>query len=287
MWFIENIKRYINRYFTQKSRNIMMTLVIIGFVVITLQILNGIAASKSQKDKEERKRLRGNLTTEEVGKLNDSIDVFTEYCEKEDFSNAYEMLTKDCKDKFYTTENTFINQYCKVYFQKGSSYQKRFVKVWNGFAVYKVTILYASIEEGSIQNYEEIICVSTEGEEKNKISLNGFIQEKTLNKNCQNNDIEIKVINFEEYADYQIYHLKINNKSTESIVLSPKRIRFYGSNSGVYTAEILEQDWIIPQNEEHDISLKIDKSVNEEESINELTFERLTNLVKEFNIDLN
>ena len=105
------------------NRNRKMIILVLGgivFLILILQMLNFVAKQtikNNNKNKDNTttnnnlpttSKITGEKTNTKVAQSNKNIiEKFVDYCNKANISSAYEMLTDECKNTLYKTENDF------------------------------------------------------------------------------------------------------------------------------------------------------------------------------------
>ena len=221
------------RYWNQNRGKIIITIAIIAFIIILIQIVNGILENSETERKEistidytkpVQSVITGEIVTEEKTTENTNIiKEFVDYCNKKEYQKAYELLTKDCKKEFNNNINTFINNYYKKIFTTQKTYSLELWLNMDNSYTYKIKYYQDNLLETGAsnldENIEDYITIMKEDNE-DRISINGFIKEKTINKSKKLNDIEIIVNSKKIYKNYETYDITIRNFSNKAILIS-------------------------------------------------------------------
>ena len=129
----------LRRFYNQNSRGIWTLAIIIAFFLILLRLVNLWTAKKSTEELTNNQikiensviKTENNINLESelsgiTGEKKSSTIISTEVkiiqeflnnCEKKDTEKAYDMLTEECKDEMYDTEEKFKEQYCNNNFK--------------------------------------------------------------------------------------------------------------------------------------------------------------------------
>ena len=221
------------RYWNQNRGKIIITIAIIAFIIILIQIVNGILENSETERKEistidytkpVQSVITGEIVSEEKTTENTNIiKEFVDYCNKKEYQKAYELLTKDCKKEFNNNINTFINNYYKKIFTTQKTYSLELWLNMDNSYTYKIKYYQDNLLETGAsnldENIEDYITIMKEDNE-DRISINGFIKEKTINKSKKLNDIEIIVNSKKIYKNYETYDITIRNFSNKAILIS-------------------------------------------------------------------
>ena len=130
---------YIVRFWNQNRKKIIIGIGVIVFLIIIVQILNQIAKEQKElakqniqiEEKEEdlptQSIIGGESVSEEETKINvDIIETFIQKCNSADITGAYNMLTNECKEVVFPTEESFKSGYYDIIFatKKNSKHRK-------------------------------------------------------------------------------------------------------------------------------------------------------------------
>ena len=171
---MESIRRKIKIFWLEHRDPILLyTSVIIG-IILVVQFLNQMAIEK----KETEKLNNTNIVKEENYNYNVKdkplIENFIKYCKENKTKEAYQLLSKQCKEELYQTHEIFIDDYYNKMFNK-----KRTVKISydKEKQAYKIVFYSDILESGGFE--EDIIdYYKTEQDViDNKIYIN-FYKEK-------------------------------------------------------------------------------------------------------------
>ena len=228
-------------YYNNKVK-VWLGLGIILFVYVIIQLINANIKSNNEKNLLNN---TGNISTvneqtyltskndavmsdmevsqETTKKDTDVIKQFVEYCNNKDIEKAYALLSQDCKDEMYKTQDVFENNYVKEIFTESRSYD---VQTWTGegnSVVYKLKYLNDIMATGATNDeyIEDYVTVITENGEK-KLNINQFIKKDNINKIIKKGDLEVNVTNRYVYYDYEEYEISFKNNGQDEIILDTK-----------------------------------------------------------------
>lgn len=221
------------RYWNQNRGKIIITIAIIAFIIILIQIVNGILKDGKSKRKETtsvdkskpvQSIITGEVVSEEKTTENTNIiKEFVDYCNNKEYEKAFSLLTEDCKKEFNNDINTFIkNYYNNVFTTKRTYNLELWLNIGNNYT-YKITYYQDNLlETGASElnkNVEDYITIIQKNN-GNKISINGFIQETEINKSQRVNDIELIINSKKVYKNYETYNITIRNFSNKTVSIS-------------------------------------------------------------------
>ena len=222
----------------------------------------------------------GNITKEEVEQINNTISKFLKYCKNGNTEQAYNMLSKDCKENTYTTLEQFQNKYIKSRFNPDDVYE---IKSWIK-DTYKISISKDLLATGDVNNNErkiEYITIVKENSE-DKLNINSYIGQEEINKEAVQNNVKITAISKKIYMDYEIYDFTIENLSNKTIKIDSLEtigtMYLKDSNKNKYNAqinEILGSDLEIRPKHSFNISIKYSNKYLTGAKIKSIVFENV------------
>lgn len=182
----------------------------------------------------------GEISQEKYEEENLIVEDFVEFCNEQNSTDAYNLLTDECKEKLYPTLEDFENKYYKKIFTQEREYN---IQAWlneKNYTTYKIRYTDDFMETGTYEGtkkYEDYITVVTDGEDK-KININGYIKTEQLNNQTNTDKLEIEVVDVDVYTDYVTYTLNVKNTSKKDILLdtleNEYNIKLIGTNGYTY-----------------------------------------------------
>ena len=162
-----------------------------------------------------------NIKEEEYKEDTNLVDIFVQYCNEGKVSQAYDILTDECKENLYPTLQDFKQKYCDKYFPEKKDYNLQSWVNRDNKTIYQMRITQDILSLGEYQSsgiYQDYITI-VESDNNKKININGFIERKEINKNSNFEGIEIKVNKVDVYMDYEEYSLDLTNNTQNAIML--------------------------------------------------------------------
>lgn len=219
------------RYFNQNRKKILSIIVAIAFGFILLYYINDRVANSTRKvntnitSTESQNISKDNINTNSaleggIGGITSQkeaniVEQFIQYCNQGKTTEAYNMLSEDCKESMYPRITTFIENYYNNNFKESKSYN---IQRWSG-SIYKVDLKQNILHTGSIsgESKQDFITVVYDGEYK--ININNFIGRTQLNKERIIDRLSIKILYKDTYMNYETYTLEIQNNNDKDIYL--------------------------------------------------------------------
>ena len=224
------------------------------------------------------------------------IERFIQYCNKGKIKEAYELLTDDCKQTYYSTEKQFKELYYQQIFYVEKIYEMQSWISNGNNNTYKIKLLTDMFDRGKYQSsdyIEEYYTVITENNEK-KLSINKYINKVEINKYTESNNIKVNVKEKDIYMEYEIYTIEINNNTDNDIILDSRettRATYLLDTSNVryssYIHELLEDDLLIKSHQSKTIKIKFNKMYNPDVNISSMEFIDIRTGKDVFNMSVN
>ncbi len=296
------------RFYNQNRKQIIRVIAIITFIILLIQMLNYIYKNKIDNNQinisENKKSNIGNFgtivsnksaitdTKVDNEKLNDDVTVINEFienCNERNIEKAYSLLSNECKEEMYPTAKDFYENYYMMVFNNN----KLEYSVENWIQdTYEVKFIEDMLATGKIndENKQDYITIVEENDSF-KININNYIGREILNKEIENNDIILNLIQKDIYMDYEVYKITIKNNTGKSILLAPEdktnTIYLQNTNGGKFYAassELLKEELLLENNYIHTIDVKFNKTYSYSNNIECLAF---SNVVLDYEEYLN
>lgn len=255
------------------------------------QNTNELAISQTNIYKPQETLVLGdNVPIEKQQKSTSIMDKFISYCNSKEIEKAYNLLTDECKEESFESS---IEKFKKEYVEKiFTTYKTYNMQSWiNGTnPTYKIRILNDVLSTGNTGEVVEDYVTIVKQNNEYKISLNSFIGKTNINKEIKKDDIVITCLSKKIYMDYEIYNIKVENNTKNTILLDTKTkqksVYATGSNGVTYTAFMHEIDDIYLTIEPQiykTISIKINKLYSPNITTEKITFTDVVMNLEEYN----
>lgn len=200
------------------------------------------------------------------------IDKFLEYCNNNQISEAYSLLTDDCKSIIYPTQESFYNNYYKRIFSVKRKHD--YLKYGSNYGnTYKVIYKCDPLTTGKTgSNNEGIIDYFTvvKKDEEYKLNISELINSEKMDVKKSNEYLDAEVVEKDTYINYEIYTVKIKNNTLVDMILgettSNLDIFLEDKNKNKFLINIDEQtqkDLTINDKKESTIKLKFDRKYDD------------------------
>ena len=219
------------------------------------------------------------------------IDEFISYCNSGDINKAYNLISPDCIDEMYKSVDIFKNTYYTKIFGNGN----KTVNVENWINnIYKVNIKQSALSTGEFSNKAVVdyISVVKDNNGLEKLNINGYIGRNQLDYSAEKTDFSVKVLQRNQYMDYDIYTIEVTNNLEKEIALgNPNYLEmsYITDKSGIkyeaYTNEISEQELVIGAKQKRTIRIKYSSSFSSTKEIYTIVFPNIVTDYKEYSKD--
>lgn len=212
----------------------------------------------------------------------ETLDTFIEYCNNNKITEAYNLLSEDCKKEMYPKVENFKNSYYNAIF----SGKKKNISVenWTG-NIYKVKYINDALSTGiyetenTIQDY---ITLTTDSEGNTKLNINNYIGKQEIGKEINAYDIKVKVIEKHTYMDYETYVFEVTNNSNAVILMNDNNnmdtMYLQDGNEikyNAYTHEIAEANLKIGLKETKNVKIKYYNKYSSNKKIQKVVFSKV------------
>ena len=228
----------------------------------------------------------GKLSTEQTNLLK-TLDEFANYCSNGDITNAYALLSEECKDEMYPSQEYFKKGYYDIIFNR----KKKDISAENWIGnIYKVKFVEDALSTGAYNSNsatQDYITIVKDEDGEPKLNINGYLGRMKRNAVGKSGDIEIKVTETNVYKDYQTFTYEITNNTDRKIMMAEPNIvnaLYVEDSNGVkyqpYLHELSQADFKIVPNETRKLTIKYYSQYVSNKTITKAVFSRIiTNYV--------
>lgn len=223
------------RYYNQNRKKIWGIIIIIFFAFVFLYLLNDIYnkgnANKQPKVEnknaistnttqltENRSVVTGeNITNKKLETATTTINQFISYCNQKELEKAYNMLSQDCKNEMYESQEQFEEAYYNNVF--GGKSKTCTIENWHQ-DTYQVKILDNLLATGKSKgNTKQDYITIVEEEGETKLNINRYIGKKAVDKTTEKDNIKMEVVYKNTYMEYEEYTINVTNNTDSIMVL--------------------------------------------------------------------
>lgn len=151
------------------------------------------------------------------------IDDFINYCNKKEYSSAYELLSEDCKENVFEDDEDEFKKYVDNIFNVEKIYSIQSYSHKNDFYIYNVKILNDILASGltdeEFRFHEEKFAIS--GDKDNlKLTVGDYMGKEELRSVAEDDYVKIRVTEKTMFYSEEIYNVKITNKTENIMVIA-------------------------------------------------------------------
>ena len=284
------------RFYNQNVRKVWTIVLIIVFALMIISAFNSMYKKRSEERNKEiqsgeyiqkyhnesESMVSGGYVPDSVREdFGDLIDSFFSYCKNHEPEKAYGLISNDCKQLLYPTEEVFEEQYYKNKFKADKLYS---FQSWTASDTYiylvKIFDNMLATGSGSSQEYiQDYVSVVKENGEY-KLNINSYIGRVSIAKKYSKDGLTIEVLDRYIFMDYGIYSLKIQNNSGSTVLLDSMEetnktyvVDEDNIKSEAMLYENTKDDLTIIPNTEKEIQIKFSDVYQEKNMIEKMVFE--------------
>ena len=284
------------RFYNQNVRKVWIIVLIIVFALMIISAFNSMYKKRSEERNKEiqsgeyiqkyhnesESMVSGGRVPDSVREdFGDLIDSFFSYCKNHEPEKAYGLISNDCKQLLYPTEEVFEEQYYKNKFKADKLYS---FQSWTASDTYiylvKIFDNMLATGSGSSQEYiQDYVSVVKENGEY-KLNINSYIGRVSIAKKYSKDGLTIEVLDRYIFMDYGIYSLKIQNNSGSTVLLDSMEetnktyvVDEDNIKSEAMLYENTKDDLTIIPNTEKEIQIKFSDVYQEKNMIEKMVFE--------------
>lgn len=224
------------RYWNQNRLRIIITVLIIAFIIILIQIINSILESTRSTSNSGNKIIEDTsrpsesvLTGEKIPEkdTDENINIikqFVNFNNKKDYENAFNLLTDECKEEIFNNDiNNYVTKYFNNVFNSKKAYNLELWHYTTDTYTYRISYIDDNIlatgQFNTNNGIEDYITVVVKNNNR-QLNISYFIEKRNINKEVNDSGISIKVSDRFMYKDYEEITFTIRNNTDKTILLS-------------------------------------------------------------------
>lgn len=218
---------------------------------------------------------------EDHNTIADIIDKYINYCNNEEYENAYNMLSENCKNKAFGGKLENYENYIKSIFTQKKRYSIQGYSKYDNSYVYQVKIFNDFLATGltgeEYATFEEKFVMVKDGDEI-KLNVGDFIDVVDLKRVVEDDYSKIRIISKAVFYDHEEYLVKITNKTDYTMVISSiyegnEVILDVGNDKRPMTNSSLEI--ALAPGETREYTLRFSKYIEKEQDAQALIFNKI------------
>lgn len=215
------------RKFFKKYRKIILIVLIIWAIVFVINLI-----LKNQPEKKVLNHtysphvevLKSDYQVPEklYGKIEDSFDDYIRECNAKNYEKAFEYIAQDCKNNVFDNDIEVFKEYVDSIFNKQKRYSIQDYSNYGDYYIYNIKIIDDIITTGLTNQeyafYEEKVGIRQNGD-KIELYVNNYLGFDDLKRVAEDDNLKIRIESRIKYYNYEVYTVRITNKSDKDIVL--------------------------------------------------------------------
>lgn len=212
------------------------------------------------------------------------LDQFLTYCVQHNPTAAYNLLSTQCKNLMYQTEEIFESSYYREKFEGDKSYKFQSWSMSDNSYIYLVQIFDNPLTTGNSSNskyMEDYITIAPE-DDIFKVNVNGYICRNEIYKRASNDLITAQVTLVDNYMESKVYTINLKNNTEDRIILDTREnpqttylTDTNGNNIYALLYENNETDLILEPLEAKTIQIRFNATYRNGLEINKIEFDNI------------
>jgi len=153
------------------------------------------------------------------------IDTYFNYCNNQEYEKAYNLITSQCKEKYYPTLEQFKGYIDEVFEGKKKIYNIQSYSIVDNKYFYNIRILDDILANGTTDGYyyyeEKFVLIEENGEMK--LSIAEYVGDEKTNIFVEDDNMIIEITNKSMDYETETYTIKVTNKTDNYIVISDNK----------------------------------------------------------------
>ena len=150
------------------------------------------------------------------------IDDFVNYCNKKDYTNAYSLLSNDCKKNVFNNQEDEFKEYVDEVFPTEKIYSLQSYSKKDDLYIYNIKILDNILASGLTHQeffyYEEKYGISQEDDEL-KLTIGNYMGKEKIKRFAEDDNVKIRITEKIMFYSKEVYTIKITNKTEHTMVI--------------------------------------------------------------------
>ncbi len=215
------------RNFFKKHKNKILVIIVVWALIIAINFFIGMNKSGPVLNTTytpHEEVVKGDYKVPEKlqNPIEDIIDNYVNKCNEKDYSGAYALLTDDCKRNVFGDSEENFKEYAQSIFPHKKRYSIQNYSNTADYYIYNLKLIDDIITTGLTNQeyayYEEKIAVKQNGD-KLQLSVNDYMGYQELKHVAEDDYLKIRVESKMEYYNYEVYTVRITNKTDKIAVL--------------------------------------------------------------------
>lgn len=206
------------------------------------------------------------------------IEQYINYCNNKEYDNAYNMLSKSCREAMYPNIEDFKQYIDNIFDTKKQYYIQNYSNVNNTY-IYSVyifeDILATGLTGSQLEYYEEKFVIKNNNDNL-ELSIREYVEEKDIKNVYEDDYLKVSIESVVQKYETQNYTVKITNRSEYPIVLADgterKEILLGLKEENRNIKNLPYRGIVLYENDTKTFELKFTKFYDENETAQKLIF---------------
>lgn len=264
----------IKRFYNQNRRLIYRWIIIIGAFILLTRVADWYYREKNEErarnilENKDASIVSNNNTSNTIqNNISNSSELnqFIEYCENNEYSNAYSMLSNETKENnLYSTEEAFINNFINAFIKTGD---KLNIETINSVKkIYLVEAYQSNMLSTGSTSSAKIGYIKIENK---KINIQDYIAEEDIEAKYTNEDYFISIKKVKLYKDYIEFKVMVTNNSNINLDIQDT----YVSSKSEKYSKLDSGNIVINSYESETLNLKYKINYKKASNVDKIAFE--------------
>lgn len=217
--------------FFRKNKKIIITVAIVWTIIIIInQYLKNLPTNiglKNTYTPDTAVITSDSVPTKYQAKIKQTIDDYFNYCNKQNYDQAYDLLTDDCKSYLYNNDVNIFKKAIQTIFNGEKIYNIQNYSNVGKVYIYDINILDdigATGTTGGYTPYKEKLTMHLDSGDNFKISNNGYIENKVLNLSNEDGTMKMNIESKDLSYTREGYNVEITNKTDSYLIISDNNV---------------------------------------------------------------
>lgn len=164
----------------------------------------------------------GIVSKEEIKIVSEIIENFVSFCNDKKIEQAYDLLSKQCKEENFKDIETFKKLYYEPNFA-GNAKKTATIQNWFG-NTYQVFISDDALSTGKVSEAKKRDYMTiVRQDEEYKLNIHSFIEKQDIEQEQVLGNVTFKVVSRNIYMDYEEYTIQVQNASNNTVLLDTQK----------------------------------------------------------------
>lgn len=212
-------------YVRQNQKELLLIIIVITLLIILLHLINQKIQIQKQTNQEKEilpihQDTVSSILLKQVKNLEDGqqkkqeLVTFFKYCQDGNLEQAYQALSRECKQLFYPVKKDF-QDYLSRYFKERQYYE---IQYWKE-ETFRILFYGDVLENGKRKEAIEEFITIVEEDGQRKLNLNQYIKRKVMQSKITIDELEFNFLYQDIFKEYTQYCFQVTNHTQQTVCL--------------------------------------------------------------------